>query len=212
MFLPLYFETDGLTCLIIGGGRVAARKVEMLLAASCALTVIAPQIDDRIRTYVDRCLLTWHAREYSGGDCRGFRLVIAATPNEAVNRAVSVEARQFGIPVNVVDTPELCTVIFGASWSDGPLTISVSTGGRAPFMAAAVRDRISETAAGIGRWVEAAETFRAVVRSSIKDPDERERLFRRFAAHARVGSPAVLPAGRRIEDWLDWLERCKPGG
>lgn len=188
---------------------MAARKVELLLASSCALTVVAPAIDARIRTAADRGLLIWHVREFADGDCAGFQLVIAATHHEAVNRAVSMEAQKLGIPVNVVDAPELCTAIFAATWREGPLAVAISTGGRAPFMAAEVRDRIGEAAGGMGPWIEAAGQFRAAVRSEVKDPASRARLYRLFAAGSRSGPPAALPQGRTVADWLGWLGRRK---
>ena len=209
MYLPLFIKTQQLRCLIVGGGTVAARKVELLLASSCALTVVAPAIDARIRTAANRGLLTWHAREFTHGDCAGFQLVIAATCHEVVNRAVSTEAQKLGIPVNVVDAPELCTAIFGATWREGPLAIAISTGGRAPFMAAEVRDRIGEVAGGMGHWIEAAGQFRAAVRSEVKDPAVRARLYRLFAEGSRSGPSAALPQGRTVADWLEWLGRCK---
>jgi uroporphyrin-III C-methyltransferase/precorrin-2 dehydrogenase/sirohydrochlorin ferrochelatase len=210
MFLPLYFETNQMPCLVVGGGKVAARKIEMLLAAGCSLTVVAPTIDDPIRNAVRSGSLSWRERPYAPGDCKGFQLVVAATPHEEVNRAVSIEARRLGIPVNVVDAPELCTVIFTAVWRDGPLTISVSSGGTAPFMAAAIRDRISSVAGGLGAWVEAAGRFRAAVRAGVKDPGERGRLYRLFAARAQNLPPENLPKSQELADWLEWLDRSKP--
>ncbi|MBZ5498299.1 MAG: bifunctional precorrin-2 dehydrogenase/sirohydrochlorin ferrochelatase [Acidobacteriia bacterium] len=210
-YLPLNFKLDRLPCLVIGGGKVAAHKVEMLLAAGCALTVVAPEIDGRIRNEVDRGLIRWLARAYAQGDCEGFHLVVAATPDEEVNRAVSAESRQKGIPVNVVDVPELCTVTFGAVWREGPLTVSVSTGGAAPFMAAAVRNRISALTRGMGEWVEAAGRFRTAVRSEVKDPTERNRLYGLFADRARISPPAGLPQSINLGDWLAWLNHTLDG-
>ena len=156
MFLPLVFKASGLRCLIVGGGEVAIRKLEMLSDFGCEATVIAPQIHNGIRERVESRTARWIEREYQSGDCRGFQLVVAATAQPAVNQAVSEEAKRLGIPVNVVDNPELCTVIFPAMWSEGPLTIAVSTKGVAPYMAAAVRDRLAAQGPQLARWVEAA--------------------------------------------------------
>lgn len=208
MYLPLFIKTDNLPCLIIGGGKVAAHKVEILLTAGCALTLIAPEIEDAIRTTVNSGLIRWLERAYRHGDCTGYHLVIAATRCEETNRAVSDEARQKRIPINVVDVPELCTVIFGASWNDGPVTISVSTAGVAPFMAAVIRDRAAESAQGMGKWVEAAGRFRAAVRAVTVDVSEKERLYRRFVACIRRQSPLATPLSRELADWLAYLDSC----
>jgi uroporphyrin-III C-methyltransferase/precorrin-2 dehydrogenase/sirohydrochlorin ferrochelatase len=207
MFLPLHFKTKQLSCLIIGGGNVAARKVETLTSAGCLVTVVAPAIDSHIRHAVERSQVRWRARAFAAGDCAGFQLVIAATPHRAVNRTVSEEARSLGIPVNVVDDPELCTVFFGAVWQDGPLTVSVSSGGTAPFMAMALRDGIAKAHAGMGAWVDAAAHFRRAVRSEVTNVEERHRLYRRFADEAKSRPPDKLPQSTLLMEWLNWLER-----
>jgi siroheme synthase-like protein len=193
-------------CLIVGGGRVASHKAELLLGAGCAVSVIAPAAEDAIRAGSRHGRLDWRAREFAAGDCRGFGLVVAAGGNEEVNRAVAEESQRLGIPVNVVDAPELCTFIFGATWRDGPLTVSVSSGGEAPFMAAALRDRISASLEGMGSWVETAARFRATVRQATSDPGERRQLYRLFLRRIGRRKPAGAEPLRTLEEWLAWLE------
>lgn len=209
MHLPLYFKSDGLPCLVVGGGNVAARKIERLLALHCSLTVIAPQIVHGIQGEVERGRIEWRQRAYRHGDVDGFRLVICATPIREVNRRVFLDAGRSGIPVNVVDDPELSTVIFGATWQEGPLTISVSTGGSAPFMAAAIRNKVAEVTAGLGSWVEAAARFRAAMRHSIHDPAERDRLYRRFQDLIPAGDLRGMPLTDDSSEWMTWLERTR---
>jgi uroporphyrin-III C-methyltransferase/precorrin-2 dehydrogenase/sirohydrochlorin ferrochelatase len=137
--------------------------------------------------------------------------VIAATQLREVNRAVFEEARTLGVPVNVVDDPGLCTVVFPAIWRNGPLMVAVSTGGEAPFMAAAIRDRVAAHAAGMGQWVVAASRFRQAVRKAVKDPDERYRLYQEFLAAPSLGNAAGAPESVDLEVWRAWLDqiRCR---
>jgi len=207
MYLPLFFKAEGLACLVVGGGEVAARKLVMLVKRGCALTVIAPQLAPSLQDIVNRRLARWTARKYEKGDCSGYQLVVAATEDREVNRAVFEEARALGIPVNVVDDPELCTVIFSAVWDDGPLTVAVSTGGTAPFMAAAVRDRLAAGAAGFGRWVDAAVRFREAVRLAHVGPAEKNRLYREFLDRTSPESIAGAPDSTDLSAWLSWLRR-----
>jgi siroheme synthase-like protein len=211
VYLPLYFPTRSMSCLIVGGGSVAARKVDILLASGCTVTVIAPQAEAALRKATELGRITWHRRAFAGGDCRGFQLVIAATRDPAVNRAVASESRKLGIPVNVVDAPDLCTVIFGASWREGPLTVSACSGGVAPFLAAAVRDRIAACLHGVGAWTEAAAGFRAAVRNGISDPEERGRLYMKFVERMRAAGPVGAPQRRSLQDWLTWLHKPDDG-
>jgi uroporphyrin-III C-methyltransferase / precorrin-2 dehydrogenase / sirohydrochlorin ferrochelatase len=206
MHLPLFFKMDHLSCLLVGGGKIAAHKAEILLATGCSLTLIAPEVHPLIRDAIARGKIQWHAREFRQGDCTGHGLIVAATPHEAVNRSVSHEARQKGIPINVVDAPELCTVIFGAIWREGPLSISVSTGGTAPFMAAAVRDHIGNLAHTLVGWIEPASRFRRAVRGEVREMSEREQLYRRFRMQILTCLPESAPPGTGLAEWLQWLE------
>jgi uroporphyrin-III C-methyltransferase/precorrin-2 dehydrogenase/sirohydrochlorin ferrochelatase len=205
MYLPLLFK-ENLSCLIIGGGQVATRKVETLCRLACSITVIAPEVTEPVELSIRAGAIRWIRREYVPGDCRGFQLVIAATPVREVNRRVSGEARELGIPVNVVDDPELSTFIFPAVWRDRSLIIAVSTEGVAPFMAAEIRNRLSEQADQMGRWVEMAGNFREIVRSAIDDSGEREELYRRFASAGPPPEDSHPPANSRLEDWLTWID------
>ena len=209
MFLPLVFKGAGMHCLIVGGGDVAARKVELLSAAGCAVTVIAPRVHEGIRSAIESRQVRWIAREFSAGDCRGNQLVIAATGHRKVNRAIFDEATSLCIPVNVVDDPELCTVHFPAVSQHGPLTLAVSTGGGAPFMAAAVRDRIDQEGVSLARWVEIAAQFRSVVRSEISERDEKNRLYRQFVDAIQPGNPPDPPESKMLSDWIVWLEKLR---
>jgi uroporphyrin-III C-methyltransferase/precorrin-2 dehydrogenase/sirohydrochlorin ferrochelatase len=209
MYLPLVFKGAGMHCLIVGGGEVALRKVELLSAADCAVTVVAPHIHDGIQSAIETKGVRWIAREFRSGDCSGYQLVIAATERREVNRAVFDEAKSLCIPVNVVDDPELCTVIFPAVWQKDPLMISVGTGGGAPFMAAAVRDRVAAQGASLARWTEIAAEFRTVVRSEISDWNEKNLLYRKFTDTIRQGDPPDPPESRKLSDWMAWLEKLR---
>ncbi len=212
MYLPLAFKGVGMRCLIIGGGEVALRKLEFLAAAGCEVTVIAPRIHNEIQSAVTAQGVQWIAREFAPGDCSGYQLVIAATERREINLTIFEEAAALCIPINVVDDPELCTVIFPAVWRQGPLTISVNTEGTAPFMAAAVRDRLSSQGSSLSRWVETAARFRAAVRSEISDWKEKNSLYRRFAESIRPGDPPNPPESTELRCWLVWLETLGKDG
>lgn len=205
MYLPIFFKS-GFSCLIVGGGHVATRKMEVLLDLPCKITIVAPHITETIDQRVRAGAIKWLDREYLQGDCKGFELVIAATPVNEVNRSVSDEARSLCIPLNVVDDPAISTVIFPALWREKSLVVAVSTGGVAPFMAAEIRNRLAESARDMGRWVELAGVFREIVRSEITNADERGKLYKRFLQAGLPGQSCHPPESRRLADWLFWLE------
>ena len=150
--------------------------------------------------------MKWIRRKYQTGDCRNFDLIIAATSKKDINRQVSTEAQQLHIPVNVIDDPELCTVIFSAVWNDGPLSVAVSSSGVAPFLAAEIRNRIASEGKEWGRRVEIAGRFRDVVRKEVEDSKERTELYKRFI-DACVSDKTTEPSyNDSLREWLDWLE------
>jgi siroheme synthase-like protein len=205
MYLPLLFK-EGLSCLIVGGGQIASRKIEALLEIPCNITVVAPRMCDPAAEAVRKSSIRWLEREYRRGDCMGFQLIVAATPFREINRQVSEEAGELGIPINVVDDPALSTVIFPAVWRDQSLLLAVSTGGVAPFMAAEIRTRLARCAKGMGRWVEMGGRFRESVRKEIRDGEKRANLYKSFLEAGKPDELDVPPNSTRLSDWLSWLE------
>jgi len=144
---PVNLVVDGRPCLVVGGGSVARRKVEGLLACGADVTVIAPAVDAAIAALPVRVV----ARAYERGDVIGYRLVIAATGDPSVNGTVFEDAEAAGVWVNAADDPARCTFTLPAVARRGQLLVSVSTGGASPAMAAWLRDKI---AAGLGEEYE----------------------------------------------------------
>jgi uroporphyrin-III C-methyltransferase / precorrin-2 dehydrogenase / sirohydrochlorin ferrochelatase len=205
MYLPLMFKSTGMRVLLIGGGDVASHKLGLLSAAGCVMTVITPRISENIKKAVTDGQAVWIEREFRDGDCIGYQLIIAATENRTVNQQIYGEAVSLGIPINVVDDPERCTVIFPAIWRQGALNVSVSTEGGAPFMASAVRDRLAAYASPLARWVDIAAEFRTVVRSEISDRDLKNRMYQKLVAVVDTQDPPDPPESKKLDDWIEWL-------
>lgn len=129
-------------CLIVGGGAVAARKAEALLEAGAQPLVISPELSPELEAMAVAGRVQVLRRGYQPGDLEDAALVIAATDERAVNAAVSAEAQRRGVPVNVVDDPELCTFTVPAVVRRGDLVVAISTGGRSPAVARALREML----------------------------------------------------------------------
>ena len=134
-FLPLFHNLSGRPVLIVGGGEVALRKARLLKDAGAMLKVVAPRIHPAMRELIENGGDSLIERPYQADDMGGAVLVIAATDNEDLNIQVSAQAKAIGVPVNVVDSPSLCTVIFPAIIDRSPLIVAVSSGGDAPVLA-----------------------------------------------------------------------------
>ncbi|MFJ3466200.1 siroheme synthase CysG [Pseudomonas sp. NPDC090203] len=141
-FLPLFHNLRGARVLVVGGGEIALRKSRLLADAGAVLRVVAPQIGTELRELIDSSGGEQILRGYSESDLDGCVLIIAATDDEPLNAQVSADARQRGVPVNVVDAPALCSVIFPAIVDRSPLVIAVSSGGDAPVLARLIRAKM----------------------------------------------------------------------
>lgn len=163
---------------MIGAGVVAARKARFLLGAGARLRVIAPERDAAFAALEPSDAITWEHRAYVSGDLAGAVLVIAATPDRSVNEAVFEEAQALAIPVNVVDSPQLCSFIFPAIVDRSPLTVAISSSGASPVLARRVRSRIEAmlpaATADIARF---ARLHRDRIRAATDNEDDRRRLW-----------------------------------
>jgi len=133
--------------VVVGGGVVAARKVQGLLDAGARVTVIAPQLTRELKELERAQRIAVILRAYQTSDLKNARVVIAATDDPQVNQAVYDDARSRGILVNVVDDPAHCTFHVPAVVRRGPIAIAISTGGACPALAKRLRKEI-ETAVG----------------------------------------------------------------
>ena len=140
---PIFLKLTGRPCIVIGAGHLAESKIESLLAANAAVTVIAPHATERIAAIAEADDLTLHLREYATGDLAGQFLVVAATNVPAVNRAVFAEAESSGILINAVDDPPFCDFYFPSVVRRGDLQIAISTAGHSPALAQRLRKEIN---------------------------------------------------------------------
>ena len=141
-FLPLFHNLRGARVLVVGGGEIALRKSRLLAEAGAVLRVVAPEIGAEVRELIERSGGEEILRGYTESDLNGCVLIIAATDDEPLNAQVSADARKRGVPVNVVDAPALCSVIFPAIVDRSPLVIAVSSGGDAPVLARLIRAKL----------------------------------------------------------------------
>jgi uroporphyrin-III C-methyltransferase/precorrin-2 dehydrogenase/sirohydrochlorin ferrochelatase len=141
-YLPIFLQLRARPVLVVGGGRVAARKVDLLRRTGAHITVVAPELVDELRELATKGevqhLETVFAREH----VTGIAAVVAATGVIEVNAAVSAAAREQNIPVNVVDDPAISTFIFPAIVDRSPILIAISSGGQAPVLARRIREQM----------------------------------------------------------------------
>jgi siroheme synthase-like protein len=130
--------------VVIGGGKVASRKVEGLLAAGAKVTVISPILAPELEHLAASGIIEVVRRCYAEGDLQGASLAIAATNNAQVNQHVWAEAVCSGCLLNVVDDPQHSNFTLPAVVRRGEMNIAISTGGSSPALARRLRERLEQ--------------------------------------------------------------------
>jgi uroporphyrin-III C-methyltransferase/precorrin-2 dehydrogenase/sirohydrochlorin ferrochelatase len=177
-FLPLFHNLRGSQVLVVGGGEIALRKSRLIAEAGAVIRVVAPEIEPQLRELVERSGGQLILRGYSIVDLYECVLVIAATDDEPLNAQVSRDARQRCVPVNVVDAPALCSVIFPAIVDRSPLVIAVSSGGDAPVLARLIRAKLETwIPSTYGQLAGLAARFRAQVKKLYPDVTQRRAFW-----------------------------------
>lgn len=162
--LPLYpvnLLVAGRRCLVVGGGPIAARKAEGLLACGATVHVVASEVGADMRA-LD---VTWDERPYQTGDLAGSRLVVTATGVAEVDAAVFADGEAAGIWVNSADDPANCSFTLPAVVRRGPVVLTVSTGGHSPALAVWLKERIG---AEVGPEYEVLATLLSDERAAVR--------------------------------------------
>lgn len=174
-------DLEGRRCLVVGGGPVAAEKARGLLECGAQVTVVAPEVTAELARLPVRLL----RRRYRARDLDGCFLVVAATSRPAVNRRVFADAEARCIFCNVVDVPELCSLILPAVHREGPIAVAVSTGGASPALAQRLRDEAARLVrpehADLARRLQA---LRPWARERYRTYEERRAFFRSLVEEA----------------------------
>ena len=202
--LPLAVRVRGRSCLVVGAGELALRKLNLLAKAGAKATVVAKAASPAVRQVCEVQGWALHVRAFAAEDVRGCRLAIAATANERVNQAVADAGERYGVLVNCVDDGERSTALFPAIVDRGHVTVAISTGGTSPTLARLLRERIEAVLpASVGKLAAYLGRRRAQVRAALPDVGARQRFWQtaidsELAAHVgrddEAGADAVLDA------------------
>ncbi|TWX64757.1 hypothetical protein ESZ36_18840 [Colwellia demingiae] len=168
-YFPVFLDGSKINAMVVGGGDVAARKIELLLKTTTNITVMAENVTDGVERLINENQLSWLKHNYQAGLLTKITLVIAATDDTAVNEQVYHEAVEFNILANVVDQPALCTYITPAIIDRSPMIIALSSSGSAPILIRMLREQIEKILPqGYGRLADFSLKFRDHVKARIK--------------------------------------------
>ncbi|HYA11775.1 MAG TPA: bifunctional precorrin-2 dehydrogenase/sirohydrochlorin ferrochelatase [Thermodesulfovibrionales bacterium] len=183
-YYPAFFNLKGKKTVVIGGGKVAERKIFALLKTGANVTVISPEITKRIEKEKLKGRIKHIPRQYRKGDTKKTFLVIAATDSKEINKKVSEEATCL---VNVVDCPSLCNFIVPSVIKRGFLTIAISTSGVSPALSKSIRKELERLyAREFARYLKLLEKIRGRTMKVIPDKKERTEFLKSLAAEKMI--------------------------
>ncbi len=206
-YLPIFIDIKQKPCLVVGGGDIAYRKINLLLKANAQVNCIAKEACGNIIALADDNKITLTQRNFESSDVDAQRLIISATDNKQLNAKVSDLANFANIPVNVVDSPDLCSFIVPSIVDRSPIVIAISSAGKAPVLARLIRAKLESTIPhAYGKLAELAGSFRDKVKSKFDNIEDRryfwERVFSGVIAE-KVFSGKVDEAKVDIQAQLD---------
>ncbi len=205
-YLPLFFNLKQGRCLVVGGGEIACRKAELLVQAGATIRLVAGAVSPRARALLVAGPHEIIERDYRTVDLDGVQLVVSATSNREVNATISAEAKARHIPVNVVDQPELCTVIFPAIVDRSPVIMAVATGGQSPVLTRRLRALLEGLVGeGYSRLGQYLGDRRALLKTRFPEVDLRRRRTEQFmdSPGAELAMQGKFEAADRYLD-SDW--------
>jgi precorrin-2 dehydrogenase / sirohydrochlorin ferrochelatase len=181
-YLPININIADMPSLVIGGGKIAYRKLLTLWKFGSTPDIISPELIPAMQAFVDKHNLKLTKRKYLGGDVQGYKIVFAATGDPIADQLIKDDCEEANILLNVADVPDLCTFIMPATVKRGDLVLAVGSGGNAPFLVKQIRKQLQrDYPKHLSEVFELAGEFRDLVLTKENlSPDSRNALFEMF--------------------------------
>ena len=175
---PIFLNLAGKNCLVIGGGRVAERKIATLLEYEARVRVVSPDFSPAMQAWAEQNLIELRVRFFEPEDLEDIFLVFTATNNSDTNRAITARCREQGILVNAVDDPPNCDFFVPAILRRKSLCLAISTEGKSPLLAAKLRRELETfIPEEYGEWVEILGDLREQIKLADLNIEERRIIY-----------------------------------
>ena len=199
---PVNLDVERRKCVVVGGGKIAEKKVLGLLECGADVSVISPQLVANLKELSDKRVIKYLKRAYKPGDLKGAYLVVASTNSHKVNRRVGEEARRLGILVNVVSAPSLSDFSVPAVLRRGEFMLTVSTSGKSPALSRRLRMELEDA---FGDEYDAFTEILGRIRKRFRDisPENRKRIYTQVA----MSSIPLLLREKRLKEAERELKR-----
>ncbi|KGK91745.1 precorrin-2 oxidase [Desulfosporosinus sp. HMP52] len=203
-YYPIFIDLHALPVLVVGGGKVALRKVQTLLHHGSLVRIVSPRLVPELKELIDGKTCFWREKEYSAEDIQDSMLVFSCTEIEEINAQVSQDAKANHRLVNVVDDPEKCSFIVPSIMEKGDLKIAVSTGGSSPIVARQVRGELEDLyGQEMAEYLALLKNWRSRAKSEL--PPEKRTVFWNRATDGEIRG---LIKAQRLTEAKGVLEKC----
>jgi len=180
---PMFVKLRGRQVVVVGGGEIAAGKIDALLAAGAKIRLVAPEVHLSLVSAIRTRKIEWLSREFAPGDLDGAALAIAATSAPGVNASVFREAEARGIFCNAVDDIENCHFYYGSVVQRGDLQIAISTNGKSPALAQRLRQELEQQfGPEYEVWLEWLGAARELLRAADGGTDDTKKMLHHLAS------------------------------
>lgn len=180
---PINLNMTGRACAVVGGGRVAQRKIERLLDYGAKVTVISPELGPELHSLAENGQIIWKRTAYSKDRdlLEGFFCVFCATDDGEINRQAALEAKAKGALVNVATAPELGDFTLPGVVKRGPVQFTVDTDGTSPGFSRLLREDVAQRYHdGFGEFAVFLQEIRQELMAKYGDSQQRGKLWRRL--------------------------------
>lgn len=211
---PIVLKLMGKNCVVIGGGKVAERKVNALMDCGAEVRIISPSVTKHLLDMARKEEIHWEKRNYCFGDLSESRIAFIAVGDEEVTLECRKEANITGTLLNIADKPEWCDFILPSLHRQGELMLMVCTEGNSPMLAKRIRQELeSQYGEPYGIVVKALGKIRKDLGKRTVDQKKRQELFQQLVYHGPVEEALKLPTDA-IEEYLmkvynNWLRHLE---
>ena len=198
---PAMLDLKEKKCVVIGGGKVALRKVKTLLNSFAKVKIISPSICSEMaemaKHHNTKNYLEWLQKVYEKKDLCGAFMVFACTDDSSINTTISRDARSKGLMINCVNPPEESNFIVPASVNNGDLTISISTGGASPALSKKLKEKIQqEFVSGWDKYIELLKYCRQEIKNQVNDENRRKDIY-----YEILENDYIFEEAKKIDDY-----------
>ncbi|PWI32510.1 siroheme synthase [Vibrio albus] len=180
-YFPVFLRLSDRQVLVVGGGDVACRKVDLLLRANANITVISKELHPHLAGYVDAERIRYIHKHYEQSDLDGFDQIWATTDQRDVNHQIYTDATARGLWVNTVDDPQYCHFITPSMVDRSPIQVAISSGGASPVLVRYIRENLETILPqNLSLLAEFSGKQRNRIKQYYSTVDERRKFWERF--------------------------------